>query len=76
MVDLNKYYGALFDDARVPGAIEATPDPSPESTLSSDEAKDLKNFIIHQGKQEVKAKRGLDNPHISCLSPSLESIFL
>jgi alpha-ketoglutarate-dependent taurine dioxygenase len=73
--DLKKCCGTFFDDACVPGAIEATPNPSPDSTLSSEEAQDLKDLIINQGSQDEKAKTGPHKRHISCPSPRLESIF-
>lgn len=73
--DLKKSYGMLFDEACVPGAVEATPNTSPESTLSSEEAQDLKEFIINQGKHEDTSDGVLHNHHNSCPSPSLASIF-
>lgn len=70
---LKKCCSALYDDASVPGAVEATPN----STLSSEEAQDLKAFITQQGEQGGAAKFGvMHKRHISCPNPSsLKTIF-
>mmetsp|Transcript_3288 Transcript_3288/g.5082 ORF Transcript_3288/g.5082 Transcript_3288/m.5082 type:complete len:463 (+) Transcript_3288:84-1472(+) len=73
--DLTECLGVLFDDACVPGAVEATPNSSPDSTLSSEEAHDLKEFIINQGKPKDIATGIKHQRHISCPSPSLKGIF-
>lgn len=62
----------LYDDACAPGAVEATPNPSPDSTLSNDEAQDLKDSIIPQSMQ---GGASLHKRHISCPNPSLRGIF-
>lgn len=71
---LKKCCDVLYDDACVPGAVEATPNSSPDSTLSSEEAHDLKEFIIQQGIEHI-ANPSSHERRISSPSPSLNSIF-
>jgi len=72
---LKKSCSSLFDDKHVPGAIEATPNPSPDSTLSGEEAQELKDLLIYQGNEEDQASKGPNNRHTSCPSFSLERMF-
>lgn len=72
---LKKCCGILVNNECVPEAVAATPNSSPDSTLSSEEAQDLKDFIIEQGKYGV-AKQSQHKRHISCPSPCLKSMFV
>ena len=73
--DLKKSCSLLFDDTCVPGAAEVTPNSSPESTLSTDEAHDLRtSFIMNQDKEEAVTKV-LHKRHMLCPSQSLKNIF-
>mmetsp|Transcript_8802 Transcript_8802/g.15313 ORF Transcript_8802/g.15313 Transcript_8802/m.15313 type:complete len:477 (+) Transcript_8802:462-1892(+) len=68
----------LVNDQQVPGVIEATPNPSPESTLSGGDAHDLKkDLFLHnnQGSQEDLAKLFSHRHNQTCPSPRLENIF-
>jgi hypothetical protein len=73
---LKKCCRTLYDDAHVPGAVEATPNSSPDSTLNSDEAHDLKSFVLNQVNDEGTANKSF--PHkrdCSGISPSLSDVF-
>mmetsp|Transcript_17204 Transcript_17204/g.32291 ORF Transcript_17204/g.32291 Transcript_17204/m.32291 type:complete len:466 (-) Transcript_17204:151-1548(-) len=72
---LKESCSSLFDDNHVPGAIEATPNPSPDSTLSGEEAQELKDLLIYQGNEEDQASIGPNNRHTSCPSVRLEGMF-
>ena len=74
MALLKKCCSELYDDAHVPGAVEATPNTSPDSTLSSDEAHDLKELLGLPGNR-VSTNVAPHKRHISCPNPSLTSIF-
>eukprot|EP00571_Detonula_confervacea_P014043 CAMPEP_0172310948 /NCGR_PEP_ID=MMETSP1058-20130122/13360_1 /TAXON_ID=83371 /ORGANISM="Detonula confervacea, Strain CCMP 353" /LENGTH=456 /DNA_ID=CAMNT_0013023969 /DNA_START=104 /DNA_END=1475 /DNA_ORIENTATION=+ len=54
--NLKKCCDMLFDDACVPGAIEATPNSSPGSTLSSEEAQDQKSLLSIKVDKKVLQK--------------------
>jgi len=74
--DLKKSCGVLFNDESVPGAIAATPNTSPDSTLSSGEAQDMKYDL----EELISITKGgsstnLHKRHISCPNPSLEHLF-
>lgn len=71
--ELKKCGSALFNDGCVPGAIEATPNPSPDSTLTSFDAHNLTRPL--QCKNDDASSRKLHERHISCPSQSLKNIF-
>lgn len=73
--NIKKHCAVLLNGDCVPGALEATPNTSPESTLSNEEALDLKEFILNKGKQSYTATGALHKRNMSSPSPSLKSIF-
>lgn len=69
---------SLLGDECVPGVVQVTPDSSPESTLTSNEAQELRNeFIVHQGRPQGDDtelwEKMRSNKHQS--RPSLVDIF-
>ena len=76
--ELRASCASLLGDECVPGAIQVTPDSSPESTLTSNEAQELSNeFIVHQGRPQGDDtelwEKMRSNKHQS--RPSLVDIF-
>ena len=52
----------VFNDKLVPGAIAATPDTSPESTLTSAEAEDLRDsFALNMAVQNIARKNSFSD---------------
>ena len=56
----------IDEEPNNPGCVEATPDTSPESTLSNDEAYALKEFVIKTAQGERHEDTGLHKRHFSC----------
>ena len=61
---LKETCGRLFGELSAPGAVEATPNSSPESTLSSDEAQELKNFVTQQARPGKNSVCQHTNPNL------------